>query len=722
MKFVTEGNTDLNYINREISWLQFNRRVLQEAQDENTPLLERIKFISIVSTNLDEFVSVRAAGIMDKIRTGSSDADFTGHTPQQLLEQLVVMIEQLVADQYQINERITWLLENEGIAFTSFEQLDAGQKKTLEAYYFQNIFPLLTPLAIDKSRPFPLLRTKSVYLAIVLKHSSEQSDNEAHVALVEMPSNLPRYIEVSPLMNTEQRQYILLENLIKEYIHTLFTMYSPISFHTFRLTRNADFDLNEEEAEDLLDEVEKVLLSRKWGAPIRLEIEKGFDPFALELLKKELELDKHILIMNDGPIDLSYLMTFSLSMQGFEHLKYPRLEPVYPRELTYSDDFFSILRNKDVMLFHPYEPFDVVNYFIQQSAMDPSVMAIKMTLYRVNGNSRIIQSLSRAAEAGKQVTVVVELKARFDEARNIEWAKELEKAGCHVVYGLAGLKIHAKMILVVRREADILRRYIHVATGNYNEISAQIFTDIGLFSADPNIGEDVSNLFNQITGFSAPSHWHLLKVAPTHLKQGLFSFIQRESENAALGKPARIIAKMNALSNKELVDELYAASQAGVRIDLIVRGICCLRPGVPGLSDNITVRSIVDRFLEHSRIFYFENEGTPQVWLSSADWMTRNMDKRIELMCPILNESLRSNIIQYLTLLLEDNVKARQLLPDGQYIRVENELPACRSQYEAREIVIEKNSPLHVQNDNLAPLLAAEHQLEQYPNESGIVH
>lgn len=707
----------MDYINREISWLQFNRRVLQEAQDENTPLLERTKFISIVSTNLDEFVSVRVAGLMDKIRAGNQEVDFTGFTPPQLLEKVIAMIEQLVADQYAAHEQILQLLEKEGIIFASYHELEPEQMKEMQDYYFQKVYPVLTPLAIDKSRPFPLIRTKSVYLAVVLKPPSHVSSKELYVALVEIPSNLPRYIEVPSSSDRNKRKFILLEDLIKHHIHTLFTTYLPVTYHTFRLTRNADLDLNEEEAEDLLDEVEKLLGARKWGTPIRLEIENGFDPLALEFLKKELEVDRPFLITNNGPTDLSYLMLFSNSFEGYTHLQYPRFDPLYPREFTKRDDFFAVLQKRDVILFLPYESFNAVNDFIRQSVVDPSVMAIKMTLYRVNGNSQIIQSLIHAAKEGKQVTVVVELKARFDEARNIEWAKELEKAGCHVVYGLPGLKIHAKMILIVRKEANSLKRYVHIATGNYNEVSAQIFTDIGLFSANPKISEDVSNLFNQITGFSIPSQWHHLSVAPAHLKQRLLCCIQQEAENAAHGKPARIIAKMNSLSNKQLVNELYAASRAGVRIELIVRGICCLRPGIPGLSDNITVRSIVDRFLEHSRIFYFENAGAPQVWLSSADWMTRNMDKRIELMCPLLDEDHQSVVIQYLLLLLNDNVKARQLLSDGRYVMAHNVEPPCRSQIEARRLVAENNSPVPVQDDHISPLSAS-----AYPDESDLIH
>jgi polyphosphate kinase len=717
-------NIDLKYkyINREISWLHFNRRVLQEAQNDEAPLLERTKFLSIVSTNLDEFVSIRVAGIMDKIRAGNHEADYTGFTPKELLVNVVKMIEQLVTDQYQTYELIIGCLKNEGIVFTTYGELDTDQKKEMEAYYFQWIFPVLTPLAIDKSRPFPLVRSKSVYLTVVLKNTAAPSDKETLVALVEIPSNLSRFIEVPPIMGSKERHFILLEDVIKEHIQTLFTLYSAIDFHSFRLSRNADLALNEERAEDLLDEMEKVLRTRKWGNPVRLEVEKGFDPFALELIKKELEIDNQFIITTNGPVDLSFFMGFSNAISGHTHLKYPRFEPMYPREFANSDDFFSVLHERDVVVFHPYESFEAVNDFVEQSAADPDVLAIKMTLYRVNGDSRIIKSLIRAAEAGKQVTVVVELKARFDEARNIEWSKELEKSGCHVVYGLEGLKIHAKMTLVVRKEDDLLRRYIHVATGNYNEVSAQLFTDVGLFTSNPHISEDVSNLFNKITGFSTPSHWHYLDVAPTHLKHKLFNLIQRESKNASLGKTARIIAKVNALANKDIADQLYAASKAGVRIELIVRGICCLRPGVPGLSDNITVRSIVDRFLEHSRVFYFENEGSPQVWISSSDWMTRNLDQRVELMCPILNDGNKFILIQYLTLLLEDNVKARQLLPDGQYKMVINDELPYRSQFEVKDLVIEKYKITDAQMENANITKPFDQFIEPNNHESEIYH
>jgi polyphosphate kinase len=677
------------YINRDLSWLEFNKRVLQEGLDDSVPLLEKIKFLSIVSTNLDEFISIRAAGIMGKIRRGNNESDFTGLTPRELLHRVKDSVQQMVADQYTEHNRISRFLSEEGIEFTTYQDLDSEQKNEMQAYFYKKVFPVLTPLAVDKSRPFPLIRAKSIYTAVVLSRLEDQSSKKRFMALVEVPAILSRFVEISPESEGKKRSFILLEDLIKEHIPTLFNQYLPLSCNMFRLTRNADLNLDEEGTEDLLDEMEKVLRSRKWGAPVRLELETGFDEYALQLLKEELEIDGLIYSVN-GPLDLSYYMAFSGALKGYDHLKYPDFTPAYPREFTDADDFFKVLQSRDVLVFHPYESFKVVDDFIEKSAEDPLVLAIKMTLYRVSGDSGIVHSLIRAAEAGKQVTVVLELKARFDEERNIVWAKALEKAGCHVVYGLTGLKIHAKMTLVVRKEADSLRSYVHVATGNYNGATAQIFTDIGLFTSNNKIGEDVTFLYNEITGFSTPQRFHSLAVSPTQLKDRLFSLIQQECENAALGKPAAIIAKMNSLSNKELIDRLYAASNAGVQIDLIVRGICSLRPGIPGLSEHITVRSIVDRFLEHSRVFYFESAGSPQVWISSADWMTRNLDRRIELMCPVLDEGLKSVIIRYLMLVLGDNVKASEMLPNGQYIRIRNEKSPCRSQFEAMDIITAK--------------------------------
>ncbi|MFD0620290.1 polyphosphate kinase 1 [Paenibacillus sp. GCM10027629] len=689
------------YVNRDLSWLEFNRRVLEEAQDPETPLLERVKFLSIVSSNLDEFMSVRVAGIHDQLRLGYHKKDFTGYTPSGLLKRLMKRTSKAVTDQYRTYRELIRSLHKEGLVFTTFDDLNSTQQKAMQIYFDEIVFPVLTPMAVDQSRPFPLVHTNELYLAVVLQRrvygpdKLQEPEQEPFFSVVQVPSILPRYIHVPNRTNSKKQEFILLEDLIKVHIEILFSGYIPVAVHGFRMTRNADLTLDEEGAEDLLEEIEKELRRRRWGVPVRLEIESGMHPYALQLLQEEFEIMEHVFTI-DGPIDLSFLMKFAMSLQNADHLRYPKLDPVYPDELVDADDLFSVLRMKDVLMYHPYESFDVVNDFICQAADDPDVLAIKMTLYRVSGNSILVQALARAAESGKQVTVVVELKARFDEERNIAWARQLEKAGCHVVYGLVGLKTHAKITLVVRREQSMLRRYVHVGTGNYNENTAKLYTDVGLFTSNSVIGEDASLLFNEVTGYSAPHDWQAFVVAPTELKDKLISKIKREMKWASEGKEAHIIAQINSLSNQEMIDQLYAASQMGVRIDLIVRGVCCLRPGVPGLSENIRVISIVDRFLEHSRIIYFKNGEDEEVYLSSADWMTRNLTRRIELMCPVFDKALRKSLIRMLDLKLRDNSKARELQLNGTYMRVRRENQTCRSQFEAMHIEAWKSVPVRV--------------------------
>lgn len=684
------------YLNRDLSWVEFNRRVLQEAKDSDTPLLEKAKFLSIVSSNLDEFMSVRVAGIQDQIRAGYSKKDFTGYTPAGLYKRLILRISAMVAEQYRTYRELSRQLAKEGIQFLRYDELNGAQRKSMETYYHDIVFPVLTPMAVDQSRPFPLVHTGFVYLAVVLKRigvaaQSEEEEKEPYFAIVQIPSNLSRIIPLPHHSNSKKQSFILIEELIRHHIQTLFSGYTPLAVDEFRLTRNADLAFDEEGAEDLLEEIEKELRKRRWGAPVRLEIQKGIHPYALEVLKEEFEITDAVFEI-EGPLDLGFLGRLPGAVKGFSRLRYPQVDPVYPREFDENDDFFEVLKQRDVLVYHPYESFDAVTDFIDQAAEDPAVMAIKMTLYRVSGNSPLIQALARAAESGKQVTVVVELKARFDEERNIAWARTLEKAGCHVVYGLIGLKTHAKILLVVRQEGRDLKRYVHVGTGNYNDITARLYTDIGLFTTDTAIGEDASQLFNLITGYSEAEQWQALTVAPTVMKDKLFELIRREAEHAAAGRPARIIAKMNSLSNQEMIDELYDASAAGVRIDLIVRGVCCLRPGVEGLSERITVRSIVDRFLEHSRIYYFENGGNPEVWLSSADWMTRNLTRRLELMCPVIKPHTRETLVRILMLSLADNAKAKRLVPSGKYepIHVGSPAAPCRSQFAARQISVWK--------------------------------
>ncbi|MEC0267949.1 polyphosphate kinase 1 [Paenibacillus anseongense] len=673
------------YLNRDLSWIEFNWRVLEEAQDPSTPLLERVKFLAIVSSNLDEFMSVRVAGLKDQIKAGYTKKDFTGYTPAGLIKRIMKRTNKMVTEQYKTYREVTRLLMKEGIVFTEYEDLNTSQKKAMDAYYHDIIFPVLTPMAVDQSRPFPLVHNHSVYLAVLLIREGDDPDDEPYFAIVQVPSNLSRYISVPSRPNSKKQEFILLEELMEHHIQSLFSGYIPISVHGFRVTRNADLTLNEEGAEDLLEEIEKELRRRRWGSPVRLEVQEGIHPYALAQLQEEFEIEEQTFEI-DGPLDITYFMKLANTLNGFENLRYPRVNPKYPVEFEDEVDFFEVLKQKDVLVHHPYETFDAVTDFIVHAAYDPKVLAIKMTLYRASGNSLIIQSLARAAESGKQVTVVVELKARFDEERNIAWARMLEKSGCHVVYGLVGLKTHAKITLVVRQEENTLRRYVHVGTGNYNDNTARLYTDVGLFTSNSIIGEDASALFNEITGYSAPHDWQSFAVAPTDLKDKLFELIEREAAHAREGKPAKIIAKMNSLSNQEVVDALYAASQAGVKIELIVRGVCCLRPGVPGLSENITVRSIVDRFLEHSRIYYFQNGGLVDVYLSSADWMTRNLTRRIELMCPVIDPQMKKMMISILNVSLNDNVKARELMSNGMYTRIKNELTPYRSQFEAMKI------------------------------------
>ncbi|OBZ12371.1 MULTISPECIES: polyphosphate kinase 1 [Bacillales] len=679
-----------NYVNRDLSWIEFNRRVLQEAQDLSNPLLERAKFLAIVSSNLDEFMSVRVAGIQMQMRAGLSKTDFTGYTPSGLWKRLIKRATQMVHDQYRTYREVFRSLSREGIFIRSIDELNATQTKAVSDYFHEIVFPVLTPMAVDQSRPFPLVHTKELYLAVLLRREDDPSEEEPLFAIVQVPSILPRFVPVPGRINSKKTEFVLLEDLIEQFIDTLFNGYIPFSVNPFRLTRDADITLNEEDAEDLLEEIEKELRRRRWGIPVRLEVAKGMHPYALDMLTEELEIEDNLFEI-DGPLDLSFLMKFAGAVPGNDNLRYEKLEPVYPREFDDTDDMFEVIRQRDVLMYHPYESFDAVNDFVMQAAYDPDVLAIKMTLYRVSGQSALVQALAKAGEAGKQVTVVVELKARFDEERNIAWARQLEKAGCHVVYGLVGLKTHAKILLVVRREQGTLRRYVHVGTGNYNDSTATLYTDIGLFTSHPIIGGDASALFNEVTGYSTPYEWKAFGVAPSDLKEKLYRLIDRERANAIEGKPARIIAKMNSLSNQEMIDKLYDASQAGVKIVLIVRGVCCLRPGVPGRSENIQVISIVDRFLEHARIMYFYNGGEEEVYLSSADWMTRNLTRRIELICPVFDATLRQILIKMLELNINDNVKARELQSNGTYehISSENKQP-FRSQFEAKVISLWK--------------------------------
>ncbi|MCU6712443.1 polyphosphate kinase 1 [Paenibacillus sp. J5C_2022] len=681
------------YLNRDLSWIEFNRRVLQEAQDTDNPLLERAKFLAIVSSNLDEFMSVRVAGIQDQMRAGLTKMDFTGYTPAGLWKRLIKRTTSMVYEQYRTYRDVFRSLSKHGINIKSIDELGPMGMKEMSDYFHEIVFPVLTPMAVDQSRPFPLVHSKELYLAVLLRREGATEEEDPFFAIVQVPSILSRLVPLSGRSNSKKLEFVLLEDLIQKFIHTLFNGYVPFSVNPFRLTRNADLTLDEEGAEDLLEEIEKELRRRRWGIPVRLEVCKGIHPYALQTLMDELEIRDN-LFQIEGPLDLSFLMKFVHQLPGHDNLRYEKVEPIYPREFEGEEDMFDVIKQRDVLLYHPYESFEPVNDFVTEAAYDPDVLAIKMTMYRVSGQSVLVQALAKAAESGKQVTVVVELKARFDEERNIAWARQLEKAGCHVVYGLVGLKTHAKILLVVRREKGMLRRYVHVGTGNYNDSTATLYTDTGLFTSHPVVGADASALFNEVTGYSTPHDWRAFAVAPTDLKGKLIRLIDRERDNALAGRPARIVAKMNSLSNQEMIDKLYEASQAGVKIDLIVRGVCCLKPGIAGRSDNIRVLSIVDRYLEHSRIMYFLNDGgDEEVYLSSADWMTRNLLKRIELMCPVFDAGLRTVLINMLNMNLEDNVKARVLKPNGLYEHVSSASgKPFRSQFEAKSIELWKGN------------------------------
>ena len=654
-----------NYVNRELSWLDFDYRILEEARDKSLPLFERLKFLSITASNLDEFFMVRVASLKDMVNAGYTKPDLSGMKPSEQLEKIGEKTHRLVEMQYSTyNRSLIPALKANGLRVISHhEELTEEEGHLVDEYFKENVYPVLTPMAVDSSRPFPLVHNKSLNLAALLKKKDGDEEEDLDFALVRVPNVLPRLVEIT---TGEDRAVILLEEVIERNIQSLFLNYDIITAHPFRIMRNADFTIDEEDAEDLLKEIQKQLKKRQWGEAIRLEIEENADKRVLKRLKKELDIHSSDIYEISGPLDLTFLMKM-YGLDGFDGLKAPKYTPQTNPAFLNDDDIFTNIRKGDILLSHPYESFDPVVDFVKTAAKDPKVLAIKQTLYRVSGNSPIIAALAEAADNGKQVSVLVELKARFDEENNINWAKMLEKAGCHVIYGLVGLKTHSKITLVVRREEDGIRRYVHLGTGNYNDSTAKLYTDCGLLTCNPQIGEDATAVFNMLSGYSEPLKWNQLVVAPIWLRKRFTRMIQRETNYAREGRPARIIAKVNSLCDKEIIAALYEASCAGVKIDLIIRGICCLRAGVPNLSENIAVRSIVGNFLEHSRIFYFENDGSPEIYMGSADWMPRNLDKRVEIMFPVEEESLKEQVMHVLKVQLEDNVKAHILKPDGTY-------------------------------------------------------
>ena len=657
------------FTNRELSWLAFNKRVLSEAKDNHLPLMERLKFLSITASNLDEFFMVRVASLKDQVNAGYTKKDIAGMTSKEQIDAILKETHKFTTAQYNTyNRSFLPSLKKNGLKIvTEFEKLTEEQADYVDNYFQKEVFPVLTPMAVDSSRPFPLIRNRSLNIGALLMDKKKKGT--INFATVQVPSVLPRVVTI-PTDGDNCTTVILLEQIIEKNIQKLFLNYKVLCQAPFRVMRNADLSIDEDEAADLLIEIEKQLKKRQWGEAIRLEVEDNIDKRLLKTLRKELNLSEDAIFKINGPLDLTFLMKV-YDIEGFDHLKEPKYTPQQPKMLDASRDLFEQIREHDILLHHPYETFDPVVNFVKKAASDPNVLAIKQTLYRVSSHSPIIASLAQAAENGKQVSVLVELKARFDEENNIVWAKKLEKAGCHVIYGLVGLKTHSKITLVVRKEEDEIRRYVHLGTGNYNDSTAKLYTDMGMFTSKTRYGEDATAVFNMLSGYSEPLVWNKLSLAPLWLRGKFLSLIEREKEHAKNGRPARIIAKMNSLCDPGIIEALYDASEAGVEIDLIVRGICCLRAGIKGLSEHIRVRSIVGTFLEHSRIFYFENNGNAEYYMGSADWMPRNLDKRVEILFPVEDPILQEEIYHILHMQLSDTKKAHLLMPDGHYVKVD---------------------------------------------------
>ena len=668
-----------NFINRELSWLEFNRRVLEEAQDATQPLVERVKFLTIFSSNLDEFFEIRVAGIKQQIESETSDVGPDGLSPTETFNSIRRVVSELIATQYALwnNELLPELAKN-GIRVREVSQLSVKRAAWAHRYFQKEVFPMLTPLAVDASHPFPQLLNKSHNLLVRAK---AQRGGEPLYAIVQVPRVIPRLILMPRGQGEDEPwDYIYLASLIKQHIGELFPGLILEGVHAFRVTRNSDLYIDEEEAENLLRTIEQELRRSSRGDAVRLEVETDCPKDFRDLLLEFFELTEADVYKADGPLSMTHL-TPLITNDAFAKLKDRPFQPGRDPALPPHADIFEVLRRQDVLLHHPYDSFDPIVDLIEEAAQDPQVLAIKITLYRTGGESPIVAALIDAANAGKQVTAIVELRARFDEAVNIQWARRLEEAGAHVIYGVVGLKTHCKMLLVVRRDADRIRHYVHLGTGNYNPRTARIYTDWSFLTAEPQLTEEVGIVFNTLTGLAAYPGLKKLMVAPFDLKKRLIAMIERERDHARADKPARIVAKLNSLVDQEIIEKLYEASCEDVTIDLIVRGICCLRPKIPDLSENIRVISIVGRFLEHSRIYHFANAGAPEILLSSADWMPRNFLRRVEVAFPIENPALRDNIVnEVLPRFLNDRVKARELQPDGSYRRLKPEGPEARAQ------------------------------------------
>jgi polyphosphate kinase len=658
------------YFNRELSWLEFNRRVLEEAQDPNVPLLERLKFLAIFESNLDEFFMVRVGGLQQKVQAGIAYGSGADRMPvKEQLERIGQAVRQMTEQTYRcLTEEVLPGLEREGIVLRGPKDLSDGDRRYISEVFRREVFPVLTPLAIDPGHPFPHLLNKSLNLAVVLQRPSHP---EKLFAVVQVPSVLPRFVSLPPSSPAGPRHVFMpLETVIRMHLPELFPGMQIEHDTVFRVTRNSDFEIDDDEVEDLLKTIEEEVRRRRRGAAVRLQIEDDAPPLVEQFLINALDLDPTDVYRNPALLDLTGLFQIH-SLPGYPHLLDPQFVPQPVADFVQAANLWTAIKNRDILVHHPYESFSHVVDFIDAAATDDRVLAVKLTLYRTSSDSPVVRSLQRAADNGKQVTAVIELKARLDEERNIVWARELEKAGVHVVFGFIGLKTHCKVALVVRREDDGIRRYVHLATGNYNPQTARIYTDLGYFTCNADFCEDASALFNYLTGYCELPQWRKLVVAPSRLQAFMIEKITREANLQQSGREGRIIAKINGILEPAIVQSLYRASQAGVRIDLICRGICSLRPGVPGISDNIRVTSIVDRFLEHSRIYYFGNDGDPEVYIGSADWMDRNLSRRVEVVFPIEQPDLKQRLLQeILATSLADNVKSRELLPDGSYRRI----------------------------------------------------
>ncbi len=669
------------FFNRELSLLEFHARVLEEALDDRNPLLERLKFLSIFSSNLDEFFMIRVSSLKEEL-ADSNVVSPDGLTPVEQLAKVRERVLVLIKEQARcLREDILPQLKDAGLSLVAYESLSRHEKESLKDYFMEKVFPILTPLAVDPSHPFPYISPLSVNIGLMVHAPSElkfigrRKDVDSRFVRIKVPSVVPRLVPIG----SSKTRFVLLEEIIEANIQSLFPGMNPGPCHRFRVTRDADIEIKEEEAHDLLDVIQEELRRRRFGAPVRLEISPDMPADMIEYLTSSLHLEAGDVYAFDGPLHIQDLMSFYDSDRP--DLKDAPFTPSVPEWYESYDNIFDAIKDGDRLLHHPYDSYECVTGFINQAVEDPDVVAIKICLYRTGPESPIPPALIRAAEQGKQVTALIELKARFDEEHNIEWARKLDEAGVHVVYGILGLKTHGKLTLVIRREGDTLKRYVHVASGNYNPTTSCTYTDLGMFTVDDAIGRDATELFNYLTGFSEQTDYRRLMVAPVDLREKLNALFDREIEHQRAGRPAHIIAKFNRLADLQIIEKLYEVSRAGVKVDLIVRGICMLRPGIPGLSENITVRSVVGRFLEHSRVFWFSNGGDDQVYIGSADWMSRNLRNRIEVVAPVTEPNAKRYLRDVLlNTYLSDNTKARELQPDGRYVAVEGSSQAFNSQ------------------------------------------